>query len=107
MSFKQSLSVSFISHQIDSNETSGQSKNSTNTDLCQICGDKATVISEMNMNACRCYAACRLAKCFSMGMRSDLIRKEVRLNTKMFINKKKTLILINLWFIYLLCIKNY
>lgn len=83
---KYGAQLLFISHQIDSNETSGQSKNSTNTDLCQICGDKATVISEMNMNACRCYAACRLAKCFSMGMRSDLIR---------------------LWFIYLLCIKNY
>jgi hypothetical protein len=34
------------------------------------------------MSTRRCCTACRLAKCFAVGMSSDLIRKEVRRYTK-------------------------
>lgn len=36
----------------------------------------------MDIGSRRCCAACRLAKCLSMGMKPDRIRKEVQLKDK-------------------------
>src|SRR5690348_8348447 len=45
MSFKRPLSASPTPKQINCNKDSRQSKNSSKLGLCQVCGDKASIIN--------------------------------------------------------------
>ncbi|CAF0712052.1 unnamed protein product [Adineta steineri] len=111
MSSKRRLSTSQSSkspQEIDGDSNVNESEDSSRSDICLICGDKAHIINygalsclscktffrrngfrsdglrpctfnkccEINMQTRHTCTACRLAKCFTMGMSSDLIRKE-------------------------------
>ncbi|CAF1369060.1 unnamed protein product, partial [Adineta steineri] len=111
MSSKRRLSASQPSkspQEIDGDSNVNKSEDSSRSDICLVCGDKARIINygalsclscrtffrrngfrpdglrpccfnkccEINMQTRHTCTACRLTKCFTMGMSSDLIRKE-------------------------------
>ncbi|CAF1423924.1 unnamed protein product [Adineta ricciae] len=75
MSSKRHLSASLPSLCTDDSKTRMHEGNMIKSNICQICGDKANIF---NYGALACQSSCRLTKCFTMGMDTYLIRKEIQ-----------------------------